>query len=64
MTQPVVEIPVMVAADTPANKQPVPVLVRLWDEAERAVAVQRQPKPTPRRVEAAEQPTRVRYAYD
>jgi len=58
------DIPVVVATDAPANAQPAPVLVRLWDEAERTVKAQRQPQSPPRRVEAAEQPARVRYAYD
>lgn len=64
MTQPAMDIPVMVATDALANEQPAPVLVRLWDEAERTVKVQRQPQSPQRRAETAEQLARVRYAYD
>jgi hypothetical protein len=64
MTEQTLSLPILQVAQVPEEGQPVQVLVRLWDEAERTVKAQRQPQSPPRRVEAAEQPARVRYAYD
>lgn len=46
-------------------EQPVTVLARLWDEAERSVVIRRpSPKPASNQAVSAEKSTNVRYAYD
>ena len=41
-----------------------PMLVRLWEEAIRALAQQRPPLPATRQAAPVERPARVRYTYD
>jgi hypothetical protein len=50
--------------NTSPDNDSAEALVRLWDEAERAVVAKIALETVPRRVEPAEQPQRVRYTYD
>lgn len=58
-------LPRITVAPLPEQPVAVTVLARLWDEAERAVAVRRPPpNPASSQAAAAEKSATVRYAYD
>ena len=65
MNHNVMELFVEDGVDTPSNGQSAnTLLVRLQEEAERAVATQRRPSPPVRQTTSAEKTVRVRYNYD
>ena len=64
MKQQILELPVVEVMDTPSNEKSTSLLARLWDDAERAIAVQHPPNPPARRTNSAQKTVRVRYAYD
>ena len=64
MQQQTSELPALRVAVVVPDGQPDDVLVRQWDAAEQAIIAQRLSKPVLRQADPAQEPTRVRYAYD
>jgi hypothetical protein len=64
MNQQTLEVQVPLTAQSLSDGKPVEALVRMWDEAERAIEARIPLRPAPRQPEPQEQSERVRYAYD
>ena len=65
MQQDAQSLPLPRVTVAPLPEQPVAILARLWDEAERSIVIRRTaPKPASDQTVAAEKSSTARYAYD